>query len=208
MTSVSTSSPGMTTATPSTITGGPLSRSRHGPGTDTRVFRRYARRGWRVALLPHPGWGRGRRFRGTAGPLSTPPASRRCSRQDVRRMDDLARDGRGRCDVRAREAQLGVRRAHPATEVAVRGRDRTLARGQDAHVAAEAGAAGGGRDARSGLDEDVEQTLAHRLPVDALGGWNDDRATVGVHAAAAQDLRRLPEVGHRPVRAVADVDLV
>jgi hypothetical protein len=31
---------------------------------------------------------------------------------------------------------------------------------------------------------------------------------VRAHAPAAQHLRRLPQVGHRPVRAVADVDLV
>ena len=58
------------------------------------------------------------------------------------------------------------------------------------------------------LDEDVEQALVHRLAVDALRRGDDDQATVGVDAVAAQDLRGLAQVGHRPVRAVADVGLV
>ena len=37
---------------------------------------------------------------------------------------------------------------------------------------------------------------------------HDDHAHVGVHLAAAQDLGGLPQVGHRAVGAVADVDLV
>ena len=120
-------------------------------------------------------------------------------------MHELARDGRGRGDVRVGQAHLGLRRAHAPTEVAVRGRHRTLARGEHAHVAAEAGAAGRGRDARAGLDEDIEQALAHRLAGRCAGSPERRSPAVGVDAAAAQDLRRLAEVGHRPVRAVADV---
>ena len=41
--------------------------------------------------------------------------------------------------------------------------------------AAEAGAAGRGRDHRAGLDEDVEEALAHRLAVDALRRRDDDQ---------------------------------
>ena len=48
-----------------------------------------------------------------------------------------------------------------------------------------------------------------RLPVDPLRRRDDDRAASrGCTRAAAQDLGRLAQVGHRPVRAVADVDLV
>ena len=43
---------------------------------------------------------------------------------------------------------------------------------------------------------------------DRLRRRDDDRARPRMDAAAAEDRRGLPEVGHRPVRAVADVDLV
>src|SRR6185312_1442421 len=135
MTSVSTSSPGMTTALPSTITGRSPSRSWHRLGTDTRAVRRYARCGWRVAGGPssppwvgtwgetqlkseaEPGPERGPRFRGAAGapPPGLPPSRRRTC-QDVSRMDELAGDGSRGGDIRIGEHDLRFRRAHPAPE--------------------------------------------------------------------------------------------
>ena len=80
----------------------------------------------------------------------------------------------GRCEV-----YLAVHVAHAAHEVAVGGGDAALTGSQNAHVAAETGTAGGGRDDAAGIQENVGVALMHTGPVDALGGGNDDAPDVG-----------------------------
>ena len=57
--------------------------------------------------------------------------SRRHALEHIRRIDDLAGDGGGGRDPGVRQVDLGLARAHPAAEVAVRRRERALARGKD-----------------------------------------------------------------------------
>src|SRR5512138_1212925 len=70
---------------------------------------------------------------------------------------DAAQHRRRGGDHRVGEVDLALGVPHPADEVAVRGRDRALALGQDAHVAAQARAAGRRREHRARVDEDVDQ---------------------------------------------------
>ena len=152
MTSVSTSSPGTTSAMPSTLHRIVTSR-------DGRARRRPPRR-------RRPTRSRGR-----------PPASGE--------------------PMRPRKLRFVVvdRRSRPAARTPVR--------------AAEAGAARRRRDHRARLDEHVEQALVRRLALDRLRRRNDDRARARDGRVRPRRIDGgLPQVGHRAVRAVADVDLV
>ena len=66
----------------------------------------------------------------TSSPGMTTAAPRRSRDATSRWMHELAGDGGRRGDVRVRQADLGLRRAHPPPEVAVRGRHRPLAGGR------------------------------------------------------------------------------
>ena len=63
---------------------------------------------------------------------------------------------------------------HAAHEIAVGGGDAPLSGGQNPHVAAKAGPAGGGRDDAARIQEDIRIAPAHALPIDALGGGDND----------------------------------
>src|SRR5215469_8472520 len=73
-------------------------------------------------------------------PLLRPMPS---SPDHLARVRDLAGHGAGRGHGRVGQVDEGLRVAHPAREVAVRGREAHFALAQDAHVAAQAGAARG-----------------------------------------------------------------
>src|SRR4029079_14778397 len=83
-----------------------------------------------------------------------------------------------------------------------RGGERTPA------AAAEAGATWRWRDECAGFRQVADQPLGERLPVDPLGRGHDDEPRPRVNLPAAEDVRRLAQVGDGPVGAVADVDLV
>ena len=106
------------------------------------------------------------------------------------------------------QVHLARRVAHTADEVAVRGGDGALARGEDAHVAAQARAARGRGHGAVRVHEHLHQALLHALAVDLLRGGDDDAAHVGMHLAPAQHVGGLAHVGDAAVRAGADDGLV
>ena len=83
-----------------------------------------------------------------------------------------------------------------------------LARGEDAHMPAQAGPAGRGGDHGAGVDEYVEQPLVHRLLPDGVGRGDDDAAHVRMHRAARENGGGLAHVGETPVGAAADDGLI
>ena len=89
--------------------------------------------------------------------------------------------------------------AHPAHEVAVRRGHRPLPLGQDPHISAQAGSAGGGADHRPGVHEDLQETLLHGLPVDFLGGRDDDQPDEGGPLLSLQDLAATRRSSSRPL---------
>ena len=79
---------------------------------------------------------------------------------------DSARDGRRGGDRRTGQVDEGFRMSHPADEIPVGGGQSPFALGQDAHVAAEARAAGRRPDDRAGLEERPEEAFIEGLTVD------------------------------------------
>ena len=98
--------------------------------------------------------------------------------------------------------------SHSADKVAVGGADRLFVLGENAHVSAETGAAGGCGDNRAGFDEYFKQTFSHGLKVYGLCAGNDDAANVFGNLAAFEDSRRCPEVFESAVGAGTDNGLV
>ena len=64
--------------------------------------------------------------------------------------------------------------AHTTHKIAVGGGDGALAFGENAHVPAQAGAAGRGGNHRAGLDEILNQALVQRVEINLLGAGEDD----------------------------------
>ena len=89
--------------------------------------------------------------------------------------------------------------AHAAHEVAVGGGHGPLALGQDAHVPAQAGAAGRRAEGAARLDERLHGAVGGRVQAHLLRAREDDGAHVGVHLAAAQDVGRLRRSSMRPL---------
>ena len=95
-------------------------------------------------------------------------------------IDDLSRHRRRGGDPRVRQVDLGIGRAHPPAEVAVRRRDRPLSCRQHPHAAAETRSAGRCRHHRAGARRTCRAGPPQRLPVDPLGRRHDDHAAVGM----------------------------
>src|SRR5699024_2950060 len=98
--------------------------------------------------------------------------------------------------------------AHAAHEVAVGGGHALLAVGHDAHVAPQAGAAGGGGDGAAGVDEGGHVAQLNALLEDVLGGGHHDAPHVVGHLLALQDLGGHGHVLQPAVGAGADDHLV
>ena len=121
---------------------------------------------------------------------------------------DVAGQRRGGGHVRAGQVDLAAGMAHAADEVAVGGRHGALALGEDAHVAAEAGAAGRRAEGAARLDEGLHGAVGDRVETHLLRARQDDAAHVRVNLLAAQDRGRLTQVREAAVGAAADDDLV
>ena len=94
--------------------------------------------------------------------------------------------------------------AHSAHKIAVRGRNRALARAQNAHVPAQARPARRCGHDCSRLQKDLDQPLLQRLQIDAVGGRNDDALDARPDPAALQDPCRRAQVGQPAVGAASD----
>ena len=97
---------------------------------------------------------------------------------------------------------------HAAAEVAVRRGDTFFTSRHDAHVAAQAGAAGRRRNGTAGGDEGFNITGLHGFHVDVLAAGNDDAADVGMDLVAFEDVGCNLQVFQPAVGAGADDDLV
>ncbi len=124
------------------------------------------------------------------------------------RIGDESRDRGSRRHIGAGEINLTVHVAHPANEIAVGGGDRPLPGGENPHMPAQAGPAGGGGDHGPRLHENIEQSLMQAVQPDLLGGGNDDAPHPVGHLPAAQHLGGGPHVLHPAVGAGADDHLV
>ena len=98
--------------------------------------------------------------------------------------------------------------SHPSHKVTVGGGDGALPLGHNAHVAAQAGAAGGGGDGAAGLNEGLNEALFHGLEHDILGGRNHDAAHVVGYLLALHDGGGGAQVADAAVGAGADDHLV
>ena len=98
--------------------------------------------------------------------------------------------------------------AHTSYKVAVRGGHAALARRQDTHIAAQAGAAGRRADHSARLDKDFQKPFLHGVHVDLLGAGNHDAAQALLHLSALQDFRGRPQIIHPSVRAGTDHHLI
>src|SRR5699024_4288415 len=98
--------------------------------------------------------------------------------------------------------------AHAAHEVAVGGGDAALALGQDAHIAAQAGAAGGGGDDAACIDEGLGPAAADALFIDCHGGRNDDAPDALGDVLALEDVVGGLHVLQTAVGAAADHHLI
>lgn len=110
--------------------------------------------------------------------------------------------------MRAGEVDFTVDMAHAAAEIAIRRRDAALAGSHDAHVAAEARAAGRRRDGTAGIDERIDVATLHRLLVDGRAARDDDAAHAVCDLVALEDGRRNLHVLEAAVRAGTDDDLI
>ena len=98
--------------------------------------------------------------------------------------------------------------AHAAHKVTVGGGHAALARGQDAHIAAQAGSAGGGGDHGARVDEGGDIAPLDALPVDLHGGGDDDAAYPRGHGFAIENPVRGFHILHTAVGAAADDHLI
>src|SRR5574344_300625 len=140
--------------------------------------------------------------------LKTVPWTFMVDSLDFAGIGDLAGDGAGGGDGGRGEVDFARLGAHAADEVAVRGGDAAFAGGEDAHVAAEARAAGRRGDDAAGFGEGLQVAFLHRLQPDALGGGDDDRADAGGDLASLEDRGGGGEVREASVRAGPDHHLV
>ena len=98
--------------------------------------------------------------------------------------------------------------AHAAHEVAVGGGDAALPGGQDAHIASQAGAAGGGGDDAARVQENVGEAPLHALPVDVHGGGDDDAPDIFCQMFPVQNGGGGLQIGQLAVGAGANDNLV
>ena len=123
-------------------------------------------------------------------------------------MGDVPRDaGRGGHGGGG-QIDLAVHVAHAAHEVAVGGGDAALPGGQNAHVAAQAGPAGGGGDDAARVQEDVREAPLHAFSVDIHGGGNHDAPHVPGQVPPLQNGGGGLQVRQLAVGAGADDNLV
>ena len=121
---------------------------------------------------------------------------------------DHAGDGGSRSRTGAGKIHFGFEAAHAAAEVAVGGGDATLAVAKNAHVASEAGAAGGRADDAAGIGKDVEQPFLHGLTPDGGRRGQDDTAHALGDLAALEHFGGVAHVGDAAVGAGADDHLI
>ena len=98
--------------------------------------------------------------------------------------------------------------AHASHKVAVGGGDAALAFAHAAHMAAQAGAAGGRGDGAACVDKDLGQAFGDAVQVNLLGGRNDDAAHAVLHLAALHNFGGNAHVADAAVGAAADDHLV
>ena len=79
---------------------------------------------------------------------------------------------------------------------------------QNAHVASEAGAAGGRADHRAGREKYFKKPFLQGLTINLLGGRNDDESQGRGDLLPFQDLGCHPEVVEMAIGAGADDDLI
>ncbi|MPN09117.1 hypothetical protein SDC9_156405 [bioreactor metagenome] len=115
---------------------------------------------------------------------------------------------RRRGNRRTGQVDLAGGVAHAADKVAVGGGHAALALGQDAHMAAQAGPAGGGGDNAARFDKILHQAQFHRVQIDLLGGRDDDGAHMACRFPAPQHLSRQDQVLQPAVGAGADDNLI
>src|SRR5699024_7363676 len=90
------------------------------------------------------------------------------------RVGDEAGQGAGGGGGRAGQVDLALHMAHPAHKFAVGGGHAPLALGQDAHIAAQAGPAGGGGYDAARVDKGLGPAPEDALLIDGHGGGDDD----------------------------------
>ena len=98
--------------------------------------------------------------------------------------------------------------AHAAHKVAVGGGDAALSLRQYAHIATQAGAAGGSADNGSGLNKCFQKSLFHGLHIDGLGSGYHDTAHPLLYMTALKHLRRRPQIRKAPIGTGTDYHLV
>ena len=97
---------------------------------------------------------------------------------------------------------------HPPHKIPVGSGNTAFALGQDAHIAAQAGAAGGGGDHRACIDKGGGVPPDDALPVDGHGGRNDNAAHPLGNLLAIQNAVSRLHILHASVGAGADDHLV
>ena len=123
-------------------------------------------------------------------------------------MNDSSLHCAGGSYGRVGQIDLTFGMAHPSAEIPVRGGQRSLPLGQNAHVAPEAGTAGRRADDASGLNKDIEKPLFEGLPVDLLGGRDNNEPHIRSNLFSLKDLGRDPEVIETTIGAGANDDLI
>ena len=91
-------------------------------------------------------------------------------------VGDVARQSAGSSGGGRGQVDLALHMAHAAHEVAVGGGNAALTLGQDAHVTAQAGAAGGGGHDAACINERRGPAAEDALFVNIHGGGDDDAA--------------------------------
>src|SRR5699024_6444974 len=90
------------------------------------------------------------------------------------RVGDAAGQRAGGGGGGAGQIDFRIHMPHASHKVAVGGGDAALAFGQDAHIAAQAGPAGGGGDDAARINEGGGVAAQNALPVDGHRGGDDD----------------------------------
>ncbi len=123
-------------------------------------------------------------------------------------VGDAARQSAGSSGGGRGEVYLAVHMAHAAHEVAVGGGYAALTLGQDAHVAAQARTAGGGRDDAACINERRGPATEDALFVNIHGGGDDDAAHTFGNVLALEDVISGLHILQTAVGAAADDHLI
>ena len=120
----------------------------------------------------------------------------------------MACDAGCSCDSRRSQIDLAVHMTHTAHKVAVGTGNAALTGSQNAHMATQAGAAGGSGHDTAGIQEDVGIAQMHTLALDTLGCGDDDAADTGSQMLTLQHGSSGSHIGQLAVGAGANHNLV